>query len=205
MALVVETPIGAIDGVNDTFDTPTEYVPGTLKHILNGVVMDPALDNGLTENGGTSFTLKEVPLTTANLLVIYDDGQLTEPRLDVRVKTRSMVLLFDADYRSRKFVFVQGDTAPPLFFTVTDENGAAVSLIGSTLAFKFRKLGDTVQFNADDSVTILSGINGEAKYDWKTGDLDEIGEYEGELQITSGAVIQTTVATLRFTIRRQIG
>lgn len=49
------------DGVETDFTTPSAYYPGTLKHYLNGQLIDPNDDDGLYELGGVDVRLKIPP------------------------------------------------------------------------------------------------------------------------------------------------
>lgn len=66
--------IGTINGTNADFSTPTAYVPGSLQVFYNGQWKQAADDDGFTETGATTFTMKEVPFTEDNLLVAYEES-----------------------------------------------------------------------------------------------------------------------------------
>ena len=57
----IETPVGAINGVNKTFFVAADYLPGSTRVYLNGVLLLPTLQNGHTELGGRKINLKEAP------------------------------------------------------------------------------------------------------------------------------------------------
>lgn len=64
---VLVLPLGAIDGVNTDFETPVDYLPGSVR------VFSPILDAdlGVTENGGKSFSLSEAPQPDDLIYVFY--------------------------------------------------------------------------------------------------------------------------------------
>lgn len=70
-----ENAIGAINGANTSFTTPTPYTPGSLVAFLSGQLKRPDFDDGLIEDDpptGT-FTMKEPPLTGDVVQVRYLD------------------------------------------------------------------------------------------------------------------------------------
>ena len=71
-----------------------------------------------------------------------------------------------------------GDTAPPIRFTIT-EDGVAVDLTGLTVKFRFGPKGQTATF--EHECTVDDADAGTCHADWQEGDLDESGEYEGQL------------------------
>lgn len=59
--MVIEPVFGVVDGVNRDFQTAREYVPGTLRVFLNGILKRGDLDDGWLELGGTLFRMKVAP------------------------------------------------------------------------------------------------------------------------------------------------
>jgi hypothetical protein len=52
-----------VDGSNRVFDTPSQYVPGSLRVFVDGFLQRRDFDDGWIELGGTKFELKEAPET----------------------------------------------------------------------------------------------------------------------------------------------
>jgi hypothetical protein len=100
---------------------------------------------------------------------------------------------------------VQNDDKPDLLFVVKDSAGDPVNLTGSTVDFHFREQGTSVLKNAGHTAcTPTDEGNGEYKYEWATGDLDTVGIFEGELQVTYvNTKVQTVYAKYDFEIREE--
>lgn len=81
--------------------------------------------------------------------------------------------------------FIQGNTREGLDFEVTDEenNDAAIDLTDSTVKFRTSnpKL-DSLLF--EKTCTLTDPTNGKCRYTPNSGDMDTIGDYVGELEIT---------------------
>ncbi len=60
------------DGVTTDFSTSQAYKSGTVSVWVNGQRRVASLDNGFTEAGGTTITLKEVPLSGDTLQAEYE-------------------------------------------------------------------------------------------------------------------------------------
>lgn len=101
---------------------------------------------------------------------------------------------------------VQNDDKPDLIFTVTDSAGSAVNLTSSSVDFHFRELGSSALKNTGHTTcTITDAANGICKYEWATGDLDTIGIFEGELQVTYPTTkVQTVYTKFDFEIREEL-
>ena len=63
-------PIGAIDGINRLFRTPTNYQPGTLR-VFRNILIRSADDNGFDEIPPDKFEMKVPPLEGDMLYVRY--------------------------------------------------------------------------------------------------------------------------------------
>lgn len=121
---------------------------------------------------------------------------------------------------------VQGDTAPSLYFSITDERtGAPVDLTGAAAVMHFRAVGATsvlesipctvipgIELDDGDggfSVSLAAPYNvpgpgGRLQLDWTTTALDGAGEFEGEVQITfPNGRQQTVLRTVSFSVREQ--
>jgi len=57
----IETPSGTINGANKTFFVAADYLPGSTRVYLNGVLLLPSLVDGHTELGDKKLNLKEAP------------------------------------------------------------------------------------------------------------------------------------------------
>ena len=66
----VETPTGPVNGANKTYYVAADYLPGSTRVYLNGVLKEPSLVNGHTELGGKKINLKEAP-ETGDVVRIY--------------------------------------------------------------------------------------------------------------------------------------
>jgi hypothetical protein len=78
-----------------------------------------------------------------------------------------------------------GTTSPPIPFTIT-EAGEPLDLTDLTVEFLFAPKGQAASWLRECSKDIpeTSGI---CHYDWQEGDLDESGDYEGQLVFTDHA------------------
>jgi hypothetical protein len=74
MAEVFKRLTGDVDGVNTTYATPTNYVAGTFRLVLNGVVYEsdhPAF--GFTETPPDQVELDVAPLTGEEVTGFYTE------------------------------------------------------------------------------------------------------------------------------------
>lgn len=101
---------------------------------------------------------------------------------------------------------VQNDNKPDLLFTVTDSDNNAVDLTNCTVDFHFRVAGgDTLKNSGHTTCTITDAGAGECKYEWGNNDLDTVGSYEGELQVTYPTTkVQTVYTLFEFEIREEL-
>ena len=76
----------------------------------------------------------------------------------------------------------QNDTKPDLQITVNDDQDAAIDVSNTTIAFHMNDSTGTSK--VDSAGTIVTAASGIIKYIWATGDLDTIGTYNAEFQIT---------------------
>lgn len=67
----IETPTGAVNGVNRTFFVTADYVPGTVRIFLNGQLKSPPLEDGHTELGGRKINIKDAPRAGDVVRVYY--------------------------------------------------------------------------------------------------------------------------------------
>jgi hypothetical protein len=60
------------DGATVEFSTSIPYLSGTVQVWHNGLQLDPRLDDGFLESGGTLITMKMAPKTLDILVARYD-------------------------------------------------------------------------------------------------------------------------------------
>lgn len=65
---------GTVDGANTTFTTPSKYVSGTIKLIINGQVYEPNEDDyGWSETDDETIEINTAPLTGDVVQAFYKD------------------------------------------------------------------------------------------------------------------------------------
>lgn len=69
-----KTAIGAVDGVNTVYLTPTPFVANTLIVWLGGLRVQPGNEDGYTENAPTGFTMAEPPFDGTTVQVWYQEA-----------------------------------------------------------------------------------------------------------------------------------
>ena len=92
-----------------------------------------------------------------------------------------------------RFVAKRNDTRQYLERTLQNADGTVINLSGATVAFNMRKRGGTTLKIDGGAVTVVLASAGTVKYEWATGDLDTVGFYEGEFEVTFG---DSTVITV---------
>ncbi|PNX51459.1 MAG: hypothetical protein BV456_03085 [Thermoplasmata archaeon M8B2D] len=71
---VLEKLNGTIDGVNKSFETPTKFVSGTIKIVVNGQIYEPDDENfGWIETSDSSIDLETAPIDGDILQAFYQD------------------------------------------------------------------------------------------------------------------------------------
>lgn len=126
---------------------------------------------------------------------------------------------------TNKIRLVQGDTAPQLVLSLTDERTRRpldLSSPGTTARLLFREVGadepkatmpcfpiagylDPETGEVDNRPPFdVAGRGGRLAMDWSATALDTAGEFEGEVEVTfPDGRIQTAFAILKFQIREQ--
>lgn len=84
----------------------------------------------------------------------------------------------------------QNDTKPDVKAIILDDDDEVISLSGATAKFFMKNSGGTLK--VDGTATITDAAAGAVKYEWATGDLDTVGTYTAEFQITFS---DTTILT----------
>lgn len=107
------------------------------------------------------------------------------------------------------FKLVQNDTGPSIQVYLTDDETGLpidVSNANDIVTMYFQKYGET-----DPKASLVGskpngGTDGLVQFDWTDGDLDESGEFEGEIEIAfASGKTQTMYDKLSFTVREEIG
>ena len=83
---------------------------------------------------------------------------------------------------NQPWVIKRGDTGKPIRAQLRDVAGP-VDLTGCNVRFLMREVGDTVNF-IDQPATLVNAPTGEVKYEWQTGNLSNVGEYNAEFEVT---------------------
>ena len=76
----------------------------------------------------------------------------------------------------------QNDTKPDIQVTVNDDQGTAIDVSNATIKFFMNDLTGTNK--VDGTGAIVTAASGIIKYVWVTSDLDTVGVYNAEFQIT---------------------
>ncbi len=77
-----------------------------------------------------------------------------------------------------------GDTRPELAISIIDEETSApLSLVGATAKFTMREDGGAIKVN-EAIATVYDAVNGKVKYTWQAADVDTVGTYLAEFEIT---------------------
>lgn len=72
-----DTVTGAVDGVNTVFKTSFPFASGTVSVFLNGLLLNPAFDDGFTETLPQTVTMKEAPQVGDSLVIEYHSNVKT--------------------------------------------------------------------------------------------------------------------------------
>jgi hypothetical protein len=98
---------------------------------------------------------------------------------------------------------VKGDTRPILQLTCKTDDPEIVDLSGCSVFFTFRKAGSTIA-KFKKSCTIVDAVAGIATYTWAPGDLDTVGDFNGEVEVVfPGGKIQTS-KLIHFKVRNSL-
>ena len=80
------------------------------------------------------------------------------------------------------FTMKTGDTSPIVTATFKDADLNPVNITGSTVRIHVVSLSGTTLI--DEAMTVTSGPNGVAEYEWQAGDTDTAGTYKVEFEVT---------------------
>lgn len=104
---------------------------------------------------------------------------------------------------------VQNDTGPILEVTLSDdETGQPIDVSNALdiVTLYFRKRGETTLKASIVGTKPGGGTDGVVDFQWSAGDLDEAGDYEGEVEVAfASGITQTMYEILNFYIREEIG
>jgi hypothetical protein len=104
---------------------------------------------------------------------------------------------------------VQNDTGPDVYVTLNYKDTGLpidVSNVADVVRLYFRKLGATALKTTIVASKPNGGADGYVKFVWAPGDLDTVGAYEAEVEITfNTAQIYTIDKKLSLVVREQIG
>ena len=105
---------------------------------------------------------------------------------------------------------IQNDTKPTLRFTCREgdcgETGTAINLTSCIVKFIFKKALSSGAYKFKRLCDIVDAPNGICEYSWQSNDLDTVGDYVGELEITfPDSKIQTNYNLINFKIRKELG
>lgn len=92
----------------------------------------------------------------------------------------------------------RNDTYPPLETTLTDADGLAVNLAGSTVAFIMRSTGDSSVKVQSAMAFVTDGTDGKVEYEWQAADTDEAGLFLAEYQVIYGSGEKQTFPTVGY-------
>lgn len=70
----IRQALGPTNGANTTFQTPTDFVAGTLQVWEDGHLLTASDDNGFLEGAPPHFTLKQPPRAGASVACAYQEA-----------------------------------------------------------------------------------------------------------------------------------
>jgi len=105
---------------------------------------------------------------------------------------------------------IQNDTKPILRFTCREdgcgETGDAIILTGCSVKFIFKKAFRSGVYKFKRLCDITDAEAGVCEYSWQTDDLDTVGDFLGEIEITfPDGRIQSNYNTINFKIKKELG
>jgi len=105
---------------------------------------------------------------------------------------------------------IQNDSKPTLRFTCKENGcgdvGTVIKLTGCTVRFIFKKALGSGDYKFKRLCDIVDAPNGICEYSWQSADLDTVGDYVGEIEITfPDGKIQSNYNTINFKIKKELG
>jgi len=105
---------------------------------------------------------------------------------------------------------IQNDLKPAIRFTCKEDGcgevGEVINLTGYTVKFIFKKAFGSGTYKFKRLCDVTDAEAGVCEYFWQTGDLDTVGDFLGELEITDPAgKIQTNYNLINFHVRKELG
>lgn len=84
----------------------------------------------------------------------------------------------------------RGDTSPSILYALTP---TTVDLTGATVRFNMRNSdGATIKINRAVAVIVTPAGTPTVRYDWQAADVDTVGFYDAEFEVTySGGAVET--------------
>lgn len=90
-----------------------------------------------------------------------------------------------------RFNYKKGDRLPLLDVILENTDESEVNLTGCTVKFIMKLLGGTTA-KVDAAATVMSAADGEVRYSWGATDLDTVGIYRGEFEVTDSGGLKRT-------------
>lgn len=89
------------------------------------------------------------------------------------------------------FVLKKGDPSPAIKATLKDSAGTAVNLTDAAVKFLTRQRGQTTN-KVDAAATIDNASGGKVSYAWAAVDVDSVGEFDAEWEVTYSTGLKQT-------------
>ena len=90
----------------------------------------------------------------------------------------------------------KSDTWPPLRATLIEADGTPINLVSAAVNFHMEDDKDNVVI--DSSAIVVSASEGEVRYDWSSGDTDEVGTFEGDFVVEFSSGKKATVPNREY-------
>lgn len=94
--------------------------------------------------------------------------------------------------------FKKNNTSPPMLYILEAPPGTPIDLRGLTVTFYMRiedPSADTPYKVSAGVCTLVDAENGEVRYDWQSGDLDTVGDYNAEFRVQTASGPRTVPAS----------
>ena len=90
----------------------------------------------------------------------------------------------------------KGDTWPPLRATLVEADGSPIDLSGATVTFQMEDDNNNSVINS--SAVIVSSSEGQVRYNWSSGDTDEVGTFEADFLVEFSSGKKATVPNREY-------